>query len=216
MAEEVKVTYETMYEVLRRESAREELQKIEETFLQDVQTYCTEKQKYYEDTTKKNDLFSVGENEKLHQQLSNIRRVIKNLYDRREKKILLLALSKVRSGMKPADAANLLSHEKKTYEEITKLLLAQRETTLYPLLNVATIDSNESLTVLNAERPVESTADQPQNTQSFISKVRFTKPVEAFIGKNLETLGPYSIGDTATLSNDIVEVLTEQGSVVKE
>src|SRR3989338_780248 len=156
---EIKVTFESLYEVLRRERSREEMQEVSENFLKDVQDYCDEKQKYYEESTRKNDLFSIGENEKLHLQISNIRRVLRELYDRRERKVLLLALNKARTGVRPADVNCLMPHEKVLFDEVTRLLVDTRERNLYPLLNA-------SLSV--------ATIDPPKNTVE--SKVRFTKP----------------------------------------
>ncbi|MCH8163514.1 MAG: hypothetical protein IIA99_05420 [Proteobacteria bacterium] len=47
--------------------------------------------------TKKDDLFSHDENKKVEKQIENARRIIKEMYERREKKILNFALIKSRN-----------------------------------------------------------------------------------------------------------------------
>ncbi len=198
---EIKITFESLYEVLRRERSREELQEVDENFLDNVRGYCDEKQSFYEDSTRKNDLFSIGEQEKIHLQLSNIRRVLRELYDRRERKVLLLAMNKARTGVRPVDASFLMPHEKVFFDETVRVLVDSRERSLYPLLN-SVLSSGASSQKIS--EPVKSD----------LSKVKFIRPTDAFVGKNLEVFGPFSTGDETVVSKDVAELLVEKGNAL--
>jgi len=43
---QVRITYETLYELLRREKSNDELQKLDESFFRDVIEYLAERTKY--------------------------------------------------------------------------------------------------------------------------------------------------------------------------
>ena len=58
-SKEVAITFETIYEILRREKNKEDLQRIDNDFFQDVLNYLKEKQQIYLDSLKKTDLFSI-------------------------------------------------------------------------------------------------------------------------------------------------------------
>ena len=80
MEQAVVITYETLYEMWRREREKADLQKLDDNFFSEVLNYLREKQKAYDDAMGKNDVFSKDEREKLHIQLANIRKILNNLY----------------------------------------------------------------------------------------------------------------------------------------
>ena len=107
---EVLVTFETLYDALRKEKVREDLQNLPKHFFNDVLVYLREKQQAYDETQGKLDLFSSAEREKLTVQLQNIRRILKELYDRREKKIVDIAINKSRTQSNIIDTSNMLDY----------------------------------------------------------------------------------------------------------
>ena len=84
-AKEVNITYETLFELLKRERDMSDLQKLEPSFISDFVDYLNEKKKTSE---KEDNLFSSGEKKKVEVQIDNARRLVKEIYERREKKIL--------------------------------------------------------------------------------------------------------------------------------
>ncbi|MFH1511525.1 MAG: hypothetical protein ABIF10_07580, partial [Candidatus Woesearchaeota archaeon] len=119
---EITVTYETLFELLRLEKSRSELQKLSPTFFVDVSSYVADKQAILSETEKKNDLFASAEREKIKVQLDNIRRLIKDLYDRREQKILLVAVNKSKTGSDIIDTGAMLKEERMLFEDFVLLL----------------------------------------------------------------------------------------------
>ena len=93
-SKEINITYETLFEILKREKETTDLQKLDHKFLNDFVDYLNEKMKLLE---KDDNLFSYEEKKKLEKQIDNARRLIKEIYERREKKIIDLALMKSRT-----------------------------------------------------------------------------------------------------------------------
>ena len=46
-----------------------------------------------------------------------------------------------------------------------------------------------------------------------LKKVRFLKPMPAFVGPDMETLGPFDEGQVAELDGDIIEILINNDAV---
>jgi DNA replication initiation complex subunit (GINS family) len=134
MAEkDVVITYETLFELLRIEKNREDLQKLDESFFEDVQTYLNEKRISFESKESQSVLFAADEKEKTRLELENIKKILKDLYDRREKKIVNTALSKARSGVMLANTANMLPTERMLFDALTMTLTEFRKNILFKL-----------------------------------------------------------------------------------
>src|SRR3989338_6590446 len=110
MAQEVVITYETLFELLKRERERPDLQRLESTFFNDTINYIKDKKKILE--AKSESPFAVEERKKTEIQLENIYKILKELYERREKKIISLALDKSRTKSNLIDTTALLREEK--------------------------------------------------------------------------------------------------------
>ena len=93
-AKEVNITYETLFELLKREKDMTDLQKLDPNFFNDFVDYLNEKSKVLD---KEDSLFSYDEKKKVEKQIDNAKRIIKEIYERREKKILNIALIKSRT-----------------------------------------------------------------------------------------------------------------------
>ena len=72
---EINITYETLFELLRREKNREELQKLDNNFFLDVVNYLKDKKSALE--LPKNDIFAAEERRKAETQLENIKNILK-------------------------------------------------------------------------------------------------------------------------------------------
>ena len=118
-AKEINITYETLFEILKREKDMTDLQKLDPNFFNDFIEYLNEKKKLL----KKDDaLFSYDEKKKVEKQIDNARRIIKEIYERREKKIINIALIKSRAKSNVVDTSTFLENEKRFFDEIVKVL----------------------------------------------------------------------------------------------
>ena len=122
MVEDIKITLETLYDILRNEKKREDLQKLEATFFVDVVSYLKEKKALLESKQSSDELFAAGERDKLDYELRSIKRILKEIYEKREKKIIDIALNKSRTGSNIIDTSAMLKEEKEFYVKMLENL----------------------------------------------------------------------------------------------
>ena len=121
------ITYETLFEILQKEKARKELQKLEENFNSNFIRYLDEKASILNSQKSKDSIFS-NEVQKTEKQVENIRKIIKDLYERRERKIVEAALFSSRNPKKVQQLESaMLPEEKDLFENLTKNLSNSRE-----------------------------------------------------------------------------------------
>ena len=203
-SKEVVLTYETLYEILRREKSKEEIQKIDNNFFNDVLNYLKEKQKAYDDSLAKDDVFSRDEREKLHIQLNNIKRILKDLYDVRERKIISLGINRSRINSNVINTTNLLAEEKALFEGLVAVLQVHRHGIINKVLDLRQPDISIS----------ENNKTEIPKPKDNITNVKFLDKIEQFVGKELELYGPFDKNDEAKLPRELADVLIKQGKAV--
>ena len=208
MAQEIVITYETLFELLKREKERPDLQKLEPTFFSDTISYIKDKKKILD--AKNEGPFANDEIRKTERQLENIYKIVKELYERREKKIIGMALDKSRTKSNLVDTSTLLKEEKVIFEAFTHILDDYREAILMNLLN-------ERMPFMEGlGRPKEKPKDDFKSALEIKKDtrlVRFTHQVPKFVGPELEEYGPFESEDIANLPQEIAEVLINKGKV---
>lgn len=211
---DIKITYETLYEFVRLEKSRPELQELEPTFFEDVLSYLKQKQKILDEAKYKTDIFSAAEKEKTATQIRNIKKLIKELYEKRESKIFNMAINKSRTDVNIVDTTNLLPEEKKLYECILSDLDIFRRGILYNILELTKVS-----VLPTRETPKIQRSAAPEPLKPVIKpqklRVKFLTNVDKFFGKELEPYGPYSSEDVKEIPNEIAEVLVNNGQAVK-
>ena len=202
--QEVVITYETLFELLKREKERPDLQKLEPTFFSDTISYMKDKKKILE--AKSDSVFAPEERKKTERQLENIFKILKELYEKREKKIIQLALDKSRTHSNLIDASALLKEEKAFFDAATALLDSYREAILYTVMN----EKLPFMQPLEDKRPAaefKSASEIRKNAKL----VRFMQHVPKFVGPELEEYGPFEEEDIANLPAEIADVLISKG-----
>lgn len=219
---EVHITYETLFELLRREKSREVLQKLDIFFFDDVSKYMKEKKESLEQLKHKEDIFVVEERERAEKQMQNIRRILKEFYERREKKIINMAIDASRTSANIIDAASFLPHEKRMYDMVMETLSLFRRGILANVLEAKKIyvedikkELREKAEKLEESKCTEDTSQassSPDLSNPFsISMIRFTGAVPKFVGENLEEYGPFEKDDIANLPKIIAEIIVSNG-----
>ena len=211
-AKEVVLTYETLYETLRREKSREELQQLDEGFFRNVLTYLREKQQAYDDNLTKNDIFSQSERDKLHIQLSNIRKILRDVYDIRERKIINMSVNKSRTNSNIIDTANLLVQEQAIFQSLTAVMSQHRSGILHRILEMREPD------VLPMILPVPEVKNEeiPSPLEHGMKKIKIVETMEQFYGEELEQYGPYQPNEEITLPEQLADILISQGKAVEQ
>lgn len=204
MAQEVVITYETLFELLKREKERTDLQRLESTFFADTIGYIKDKKKIME--AKSDSTFAVDERKKTERQLENIYKILKELYERREKKIISLALDKSRTKSNLIDTTALLREEKVFFDAMADLLDNYREAIMYSVLN----EKIPFMQPIENKKPKEEFATALELKKS-AKLVRFLSHVPKFVGTELEEYGPFEEEDIANLPAEIADVLLNKG-----
>lgn len=132
--EQIKITLETLYDLLRNEKKREDLQKLEDTFFLDLVSYLKEKKALLSLKKEENQIFSSGEREKLDYELRSIQKIVKELYEKREKKIIDIALNRSKTGSDIIDTSSMLREEKEFYHQLLLILDNFRKGILFQIL----------------------------------------------------------------------------------
>lgn len=220
---DIRINYETLFDLLRREKNREELQTLDKDFYEQVLAYLKEKK---ESLSRKDDeLFASAEKEKLKIQFQNIRRIIKELYERREKKVINMAMSKARTGSDVIDTSSLLPSEREYFEDQVRLFVQYKDKVLDRILNLKEFDNSkaEEEKPVEAEKPAEKREEirrelNDETEKTFVpsgalekKKILILDSMPRFMGLNNEVLGPYNEGEEVELDSRIADILVKGG-----
>ena len=117
---DVNITYETLYEILRNEKNREDIQELSVSFYEDIVSYLNKSTKIMQEAL--NSGQPEEDIEDLARQMKNIKSIIKEIYERREKKIINFALNKSRTSSDSMEIETLLVEEKEMYERVVEVM----------------------------------------------------------------------------------------------
>jgi len=204
MSENINITYDLLFDILRYEKSRDELQALDKDFFTNIVEYLR---------TKETILLDVhtppSERELTKIQLNNIKKILTELYDKREKKIISLASYKIKTGQDTVNVSALLEDEKILFDSIFLVLSKYRSTILDNILNARPTFAKPIGQEINSSVPVREskTAEITDDDSETIKSVLFIKPVPKFLGPELETYGPFEEQDIASLPSKIANIL---------
>lgn len=193
------ITFETLYDIMRREKARDELQKLSESFYTDVVSYIRDKQQILESQAGKESIFASQELDKTRTQLKNVMKIVKDLYDKRESKIMHLAILSARNKDQVYDTSALLPEEHPLFGDIR---------------NVVTLARDGFFSMPNsASKPKDLKISGEKDNAV---KVHITCDVPEFLGTDLQPYGPFQNNASISLPAQIADMLVSMGQAVKE
>ena len=173
------LTYNDIYEALRKEKYNEQLQPLEKNFIKEVASYLNERKNVSE---KNDDMFS-DTIIKMKRQLENAVSIFRELMLRRRKKLLNLVFIARETGISKRDFDNMLDFEKEMFDKIIKSMEESDK------------KMNDSLT------------GKQEKSENIL--ILFKENVEEFMGLNGEMLGPFDKGEMANLPEKISKILIE-------
>ncbi len=223
------ITFEAIYDMVRKEKVNDEIQKLPPAVYSLLVRYLKTKIEVYK-TARENNM-KLSELEKIKAQLATARKLIKELYERRERKVAQLAINK--SRVQGVDEAGLLGEEKRLLDGLTAVLDKSRKEVLLNLVNArlpcpedsqntssgaATDEKKEEVKEASkvekmvgmGETPAEQQKQDEEPMNLHKVKVKFTEEVPRFVGPSLEIYGPFKPGDIAELPKIIVDILIKK------
>lgn len=174
------ITYNELYDALRKERYSEQLQPIPKNFIKDVSAYLKDKK---EIADRKDDDFSDTIT-KTKKQFENSIAIFRELMLRRKKKILELAFVATETGISKRDFENMLAVEKEAFEGIMKSL------------------EKSDKKVSEMLKGAEEEEQKPKNKM-----IVFIDDVVEFLDVDGNMLGPFKKGDVANISEEVANIL---------
>ena len=194
--EDFSITYEYLYDILRKEKSQEELQKLDSNFFSFVAEYLNTKKQILESQESKDSIFASAEIQKTRKQLENSQKILKELYERRENKIIQMALFSSRAESR-VDHELMLKEELELYNSIISILNSFRTSILDNIIM-------GRMPVLDKPKAIKT------QEQDDTKLVRFINAVPSFVGDDLNIYGPYEEQDVANLPQKVVKVLIDK------
>lgn len=172
MSEET-ITFELIRKIQLDEQKASTLTRLPTNFFRAISNYLEQKKKLVTSDDRKGTF-----------EMKNIERLVEDIFNRRERKILNAAIIAARSGLPPE---NLSDDEKPFYNSIVALIKNRRLELLKSLL---TGKSEEIRTI-----------------------IIFKEDTPAFLGIDEQTYGPFKKGDTAKLPEENMKILLDRNIV---
>jgi DNA replication initiation complex subunit (GINS family) len=155
-------------------------------------------------TEKSSDSIFSAEAKRTQLQLENAKKIIKEFYEKRENKIINLAMLSSRANIKESES-NMLKEEKKLYVEILDLLNTYRDGILNNMLNGKKVELKQKST------PKDIKTEQNETSES--KMVRFLYSVPKFVGDDLNVYGPFEQEDMSCLPKKTANLLIKRNRV---
>jgi len=193
------ITFQSIYDMVRKEKTNEEIQELNKEVFAQLTTYLKTKIQIYKNS--KNRGINPNELKKMKSQIISARKLIKELYERRERKILQLAINKSRTKSDEIDESKLLPEEKLLFDDTTKILDKYRQDILLNLVNARL--------PFGKKEKINNNEEEKHEPEEFV-EVRFTQAVPKFLGLKEEIYGPFEPGDTAKLPKEIADVIIQR------
>lgn len=213
MAEDSQITYEKLYDLLRQEQTEASLQKLPNSFFTDLLQYLRTKQRRLEKAKETDNVFGSSQYDEIRLQLKNISKLITDLYERREKKIVQLALNKSRTKSRNIDTSNLLVEENSLLLSLTNLLDEYREQIPHQLLalRMPFEDKPEALNV-KQYKEVEQKEDEYPTVEPSKEYV-VLDDIPEFLGPDMKMYGPYGKDEKVEIPDQVASVLKAQQKI---
>lgn len=182
------ISYQEIYDLLRKEKYNESLQALPNHFLKELSLYLNEKKTIVDKDQK--GLFSDTQKVS-RKQFENAISIVNELLSIREKKVLNLAFTAAKTGLSKKDTENLLRHEKELFESVVKKLE----------------DNQNSLSLILEGK------DEEKDLKNVL--IRFKQEVPKFFDLEGKEIGPFNSGDIANLQKEIADILINDEKAIK-
>ncbi|MEM5766542.1 MAG: hypothetical protein QW423_02840 [Candidatus Aenigmatarchaeota archaeon] len=169
------ITFELIRKIQREEERSPKLSKLPDNFYQNVRNYLQQKR----------NILEKMEDRKSSIEIKNIERLVEDIFNRRERKIITQAINSARVDLA---VENLTDEEKEFLENVKDLIKKRREKILKELL-------------------------EKKEEKETVIMVVFKEAVPEFVGADMKTYGPFEKGDMAKLPEENARLLVEKGLV---
>jgi DNA replication initiation complex subunit (GINS family) len=192
---EEEISYRVLRKIEQTEKNSPLLTKVNSNFYADLSKYLGDL------SDRLNDENSSQKQMLMKDEIKNTKKIVMNIYEQREKKILLAAVSKVRGGT--PDIKNMTNLEKKLFDTVLSSMVESRKNFLQT--EVAENPSEKS----KENAPTEEKTDEETKNPNPV--VRVDKDIPEFVGTDEKK---YNLrkGDIVSLPPEMSETLSKRGA----
>lgn len=185
------ITYDTIRNVHRTEKNQITLQKLPENFFSLAKAWLEQKQ-----SMARKDTLALLE-------IENAKKLMDDLLNRRERKIVISALHTARGSLPPE---NMTADEEKFFDEIVDILKKFKQ-------NMKEQFDAESVIEEKIEfvREFLETKAGEGKTEEIGLRIKIISDLPKFVDNDLKSYGPYKPGDSAELPRQLAEILIGRG-----
>lgn len=201
-------TYEDLYELLRKEKSDNDLQEITPADLKKIKEYFDTKKSFLEKQSTSGTFFNSKKLEKIQTEIENAKRALKDLYEKRERKIISRAIFSSRMDSKLKDTTNMFKNEEFLYQTLIELLNKNKDEFFKTFEKGLEKDSKEP-----PKSEPKTLKEQPEEKEKL--KVRFLAEIPVLMDEDLNEHGPFKTGQVAELPVNLVKILLDQEKVVE-
>ena len=196
--EEDEINYRTLRKIQQTEKNSPILTEIKSDFYLDLSEYLENLKNRLQDET------SSQKQTLLKEEILNTQKIAENIYEQREKKILVAAISKARGGN--PDLKNMINIEKNLFDSVLKIMITSRRQFLKK-------ESIEKKKIEPKEEPPKPKKSE-EKQKNLNPIVRVTQDMPEFIGTNEKK---YNLrkNDILSLPKDMHDMLCKRGAVKK-
>ncbi len=205
------ISYELIFDLLRSEKSKQELQEIDKTFFKQAYAWLSELKNEIAEQLKQSMLSYNYDVEKKKIELKNINKLLSELRDRRLKKIVLLALTRARIPSAIINISAFTTEEEELFNNLVITLRDYRKHVEQSEPDEKKV-SKEKKALEEQKMPEEQKTEQTSN--DFIN-VMFLNKINKFYGPNKKIYGPFEANDTAELPSILANILIKKGVAKK-
>ena len=225
--------YEDIYEISRNEKFSSDLQELTKEDLRKIKEYFKEKEKATQGQNQSTNLFATHNRAKVQIEIGNASRVIKDLLERRERKLINRAVFNSRVDSSIRDTSNMLEIEEELYDQLIFILKRFRKgftATIdndgnYPSKIMQKLKIREDIDTKKHFKEGQKTAKKEFkkaiDVQAKKNKVEEATNLEdytiitntpEFYGPNMNKYGPFTSGQKVKLPKEVIKILEAQKS----
>jgi len=196
----VDFTYEDLYELLRTEKFSTDLQPLKQSDIKKIADYLNIKQALLEKQTHSKEFFNQRNVDKIRTEIDNAKRLLKDVFEIRERKILNRAIFTSRSENNIRDSTNMLRIEEDIYSQLIAILQNNSKKFF------------EQLT--NFPQPKELKTEKITDNSEQI-RIKVLEYIPELTDSTLNTYGPFEKDQIVKLPEELTTILKKHGKIIE-
>ena len=206
------ITYDDIYELLRAEKNSADLEPLNASYFSKVKEYLAAKRTLLE--SQKGGMFSgLKERAKILSEIENVRGALKDLFEKRECKVINRALYTLRTELKLKDSTSMLPSEVELYNSLLSNL-EKSKLAFTRLIDEGAVQEPTFVETPPVKEPVSEPIPEPVAApivdEDGVS-LTFLDAVPELVDASLRKHGPFEVGETASLPSELASILVAQG-----